>query len=271
MPIATTRKPATGAYDDAMFAIAIAYLGLISAFIGALSLIKPLSFLGIPTRQRGLIFVGIGIVVTVIGCLLPARETRIDPIRTQLDQFVPVYQFSEVHSIRITADKEHVYRAIKSVTPDEILFLRTLVWIRRFGRPGPESILNPPKDMPMLDVATRTSFIMLADIPNQEIVVGTLVGAPPGWKPKGPTRHTPADFKALHEPGFALAAMNFRIEEDGPGACIVNTETRVYATDASARRRFAAYWRVIYPGSALIRRMWLRAIRLRATAQVSQQ
>ena len=26
------------------------------------------------------------------------------------------------------------------------------------------------------------------------------------------------------------------------------------------RRRFAGYWRVIYPGSALIRRMWLRAI-----------
>jgi hypothetical protein len=30
--------------------------------------------------------------------------------------------------------------------------------------------------------------------------------------------------------------------------------------DTAARQRFAAYWRVIYPGSALIRRMWLRAI-----------
>ncbi|HYW41393.1 MAG TPA: hypothetical protein VE959_00970 [Bryobacteraceae bacterium] len=27
---------------------------------------------------------------------------------------------------------------------------------------------------------------------------------------------------------------------------------------------FAAYWRMIYPGSALIRRMWLRAIKRRA-------
>ena len=44
------------------------------------------------------------------------------------------------------------------------------------------------------------------------------------------------------------------------------TGGRVHATDASARRRFAAYWRVIYPGSALIRRMWLRAIRVRAEA-----
>jgi hypothetical protein len=44
----------------------------------------------------------------------------------------------------------------------------------------------------------------------------------------------------------------------------LTTETRIYATDTSARKKFAAYWRVIYPGSALIRVMWLRAIRGRA-------
>jgi hypothetical protein len=38
----------------------------------------------------------------------------------------------------------------------------------------------------------------------------------------------------------------------------------VAASDARAERRFAAYWRVIYPGSAWIRRMWLRAIKARA-------
>ncbi|HEY6352477.1 MAG TPA: hypothetical protein VI636_24020 [Candidatus Angelobacter sp.] len=247
-----------------MLAIGVVYLGLISTFAGAISGIKPLSFLGIPTRQRALLVVAIGLVVTVIGCLLPAKEIRIDPLRTQLDQFVPVYQFNEFHSIRIAADKEHVYRAIKSVKADEIFLFRTLIWIRRFGRPGPESILNPGKETPLLDVATRTSFILLAEIPNQEIVVGTLIGAPRGWKPKGTTRPTPEDFKALHAPGFVLAAMNFRIEDDGPGACILTTETRVYATDGSSRRRFAAYWRMIYPGSAFIRRMWLRAIRQRA-------
>ena len=58
--------------------------------------------------------------------------------------------------------------------------------------------------------------------------------------------------------------MNFRIEPDGKGGSRLSTETRVFATDAASRRRFAAYWRVIYPGSALIRRMWLRAVRLRA-------
>ncbi|MGH9675014.1 MAG: hypothetical protein ACRD44_17720, partial [Bryobacteraceae bacterium] len=78
------------------------------------------------------------------------------------------------------------------------------------------------------------------------------------WRP--PDRPTPEGFKALHAPGFALAAMNFRVEDTG----LVTTETRVFATDDAARRRFAVYWRLIYPWSALLRRTWLRAIARRA-------
>lgn len=248
-----------------MFGVGVVYFGLVSIFVGLVSLIKPLQFLGIPTRQRALLVIVCSLVVVMIGFVLPAKETRVEPQRTRLDEFMPAYQFHEFHSIRISASKEQVYRAIKSVTADEILLFRTLIWIRRFGRPGPESVLNPSKDTPLLDIATKTTFITLADEPNHEIVVGTVVGAPPGWRPDRTRRPTPEDFKAVHAPGFALATMNFLIEDAGPGACTVSTETRVYATDASARRRFAAYWRVIYPGSALIRRMWLRAIAKRAS------
>ena len=71
-------------------------------------------------------------------------------------------------------------------------------------------------------------------------------------------------FKGLANPGVAKAVMNFRIEEATEGACFVFTETRVHATDAAARRRFAPYWAIIRPGSGFIRRMWLRAIKHRA-------
>src|SRR5438105_15182133 len=64
--------------------------------------------------------------------------------------------------------------------------------------------------------------------------------------------------------GFALAAINFRVEDATNGEIVLTTETRIYATDASTKRKFAAYWRTIYPASALIRVMWLRAIRHRA-------
>ena len=131
----------------------------------------------------------------------------------------------------------------------------------------PKSILNAPERQPLLDVATRTSFLLLAEEPVRGIVVGTLVVAPRGWRPK--SRPTPEDFKTFHDPGFALAAMNFTIEETEPSLCLVSTEKRVYATDPSSCRRFAAYRRVIYPGSAVIRRMWLRAIAQRAEVSTS--
>jgi hypothetical protein len=250
-----------------MLGTVVVYLGFGAAFLGVVSLLRPLAFLSIRSRRMALLLVALGIVVVLIGAWLPAPDERVTDPHTHLDEFVPDYQFSEFHSTRVKASREQAYRAIKAVTAEEITFFHTLVWIRRFGRPGPESILNPPQGQPLLDVATRTSFIVLAEEPNREIVVGTLVAAPEGWRPSG--RGTPADFKALHKPGFALAAMNFRLEdaEGEPGETIVTTETRVFATDASARRRFAPYWRVIYPGSALIRRMWLRAIRNRAESK----
>jgi hypothetical protein len=39
---------------------------------------------------------------------------------------------------------------------------------------------------------------------------------------------------------------------------------RIAATDVRARRRFAAYWVVVRPGSGLIRLLWLRAVKKRA-------
>jgi hypothetical protein len=255
-----------------MFAVIIVYLGLCTMFAGGASLIKPLKFIAIQSRLQALAVAAAGLVVVIVGGSLPAGESRVAAPRTQLDQFMPAWQFNEFHSVRIAAPKDKVYPSLKAVTADEILFFRTLVWIRRFGRPGPESILNPPPDMPLLEIAARTSFIVLSEEPNTEFVVGTLMAAPRGWRPSG--QRTPAGFKTLAgsgQPGFAVAAMNFRLEDCPPSpgnsfspCTLLTTETRIYAMDSATRRAFARYWRVIYPGSSLIRAMWLRAVRKRA-------
>jgi len=187
-------------------------------------------------------------------------------LTSELDRVAPSYQFNEVHRTTVRATPERAFRAIKEVTASEILFFRELTWLRRFGRRGPESILNAPERRPLLDVATRTSFITLADDHPREIVVGTVVVAPPH-----PTRpRARAEFLALHgRVGYALATMNFVVTPRADGTCDVSTETRVFATDESARRRFAAYWRLINLGSAFIRLMWLRAIKRRAEAERS--
>ncbi len=152
--------------------------------------------------------------------------------------------------------------AMLDVTPDEVAFYRTLTWVRRFGQAGPESIVNPPAGKSLIETAVRTTFRRLAEVPNREFVLGGFVVAPPGARSRKWTRET---FAGLEEPGFAKVAMNFRVEPQGADASILTTETRIYATDASTRRAFKVYWRTIYPGSALIRVTWLRAIKKRAS------
>jgi hypothetical protein len=74
----------------------------------------------------------------------------------------------------------------------------------------------------------------------------------------------PEEFLAFDRPGCAKVAMNFRLEDAGQGRTRVTTETRILGLDAEARWKFGAYWRLIYPGSAVIRRSWLAAIKARA-------
>jgi hypothetical protein len=53
--------------------------------------------------------------------------------------------------------------------------------------------------------------------------------------------------------------IDFVARPDADGS-VLSTETRVRATTTRARVAFRAYWLVIRPFSALIRRRWLRAI-----------
>jgi len=241
---------------------AVVYAGLVAAFVGLIAVLRPIAMLGLATRGRGgaLLLVGVGLVA--IGLAVPVREKRVERPTTHLDSLVPVHQFDELHSTHVAALPDQVYRAIRDVTPREILFFQTLTRIRRLGRSGPESMLNAPDDKPIFDVATRSGVIVLADDRPREIVIGTVLLAPAGWK-RSPTM-TPDEFKSLTSPGYAVAALNFLIAPDGSGGTRLSTETRVFAADTRSRRVFARYWRLIYPGSALIRRAWLRAIRKRA-------
>lgn len=248
-----------------MAASAIVYAGLVMMFAGLIALVRPIRWAGLPTRRRAAVAAVGGVCVVAIGALLPTRVTRVAGVTSRLDEIIPAYQLNEVHALRVEAPPEQVYRAMRDVTAGEISLFQLLTSIRRFGRSTPESILNAPDSVPIMDVAARTGFMMLADDAPRELVVGTVVLAPDGWRRSDAP--TPAAFAALTGAGFATAVMNFRIVPDGPNASRLSTETRVFATDAAAARRFAVYWRVIYPGSALIRRMWLRAIGRRAESR----
>lgn len=109
------------------------------------------------------------------------------------------------------------------------------------------------------------SFLLLAEEPNCEIVLETIGKF---WQATSRSERKPAknveEFLAFDQPGFAKAVMNFRIANAMNERVTVTTETRIYSSDTRTRAKFALYWRLIYPGSALIRVMWLKAIKRRA-------
>lgn len=205
--------------------------------------------------------IGAAFAVAAVWTIAPGLTTIARP-QSRIDEFAPQFQFREHHEIRIHAPADRVYAAIRAVTANEIALFQTLTWIRRFGRPGPESILNAPERQPILDVALKSGFVLLADDPPREVVFGSAVIRPRDLRLGGPP--TPELFKEIHVPGLAKATMNFLIVPEGPSSCRVVTETRVFATDPWTLRRFTSYWRVIYPGSAILRITWLRAVKARA-------
>jgi hypothetical protein len=232
------------------------YAGLGAALLGALLLFV--------RWKPGLILIGGGVVAGGVALLLPVRRQTAVVRETTLDELVPVWQFSERHRIVIRSPCDSAWKAVHDVTASEITGFRTLTWLRRFGRPGPEGLLNPPAHEPILRVATRTGFLLLGDQRGHELVIGTAVMVPPGGR--RPVNR--ADFVSLDQAGYARAALNFHLKEE-PAGCRVTTETRVFATDRESERVFSRYWRAIYPGSALIRRMWLRAIKRRAERMIA--
>ncbi len=158
-------------------------------------------------------------------------------------------------------------RAVRETTPADIPMLRTLFATRGL----PARLLRRPTlaftSEPVIDQFLRGGFLVLGNEPDRELVIGA-VHQPWRLVGGGPLAIRDAtEFREFWRPGFVKSAMNFRVEPGATGeGSVVETETRIFATDRAARRRFRLYWLLVGPGSGLIRRMWLRSIRRRAEA-----
>jgi hypothetical protein len=186
-----------------------------------------------------------------------------DDAHVPLDEFLPGYEVNEVHSARIAAPPDTVIAAVRALTPHEVRLVGALMAVRTL--PAMVRRRRPRRrhrglDEPLLDGLLRRGFAMLAERPD-ELVLGAIGRF---WTADGGILRVSGDeFVTFSEPGFAKAVVNFHLRESG-GSTLLTTETRIRGTDDAARRAFRRYWRLVMPGSALIRRAWLRAIRKRA-------
>lgn len=181
---------------------------------------------------------------------------------TLLDDLIPTYDMASRHTIRIAASPAHVYEAARHADLGRLWPVRVLMGLRAIPaftavalRRRPRATEEPGGVERSVGAAT---FTLIAEVPGEEFVLGIMGRF---WTPTGGVIRASADrFRHRPPPGLAQGLWNFRVEP-GVSGTELSTETRVRCPDAQTRRHFLRYWRVIRPGSALIRGSMLRYIR----------
>jgi hypothetical protein len=181
-------------------------------------------------------------------------------VTTLAEQHLPVYDVVMRHQRHVAVPAAAAWAALQRADLGDSPMTRTLLMLRGLRRPGAARQLT-------LAALPAAGFLPLGEWPGHEVAFG-LVGR--FWMPSGGrVRVTPAEFRDFRRPGYAKAVWTFAVEDDGPGAVQLVTETRVACVDAASRRRFRLYWLCVRPFSGLIRRAMLGAVaREAARAQV---
>jgi hypothetical protein len=195
-----------------------------------------------------------------------------------LDKYIPKWDFTEVHSIRIKADPATVYDAIMETTVAEISGIMRLLF---FLRSLPEEAvgrksMNMAGNEPILSQILEDGFTKLAEEKPREIVFGLIVPGTIGrvWQkssnPEVPVSDS-KEFSDFKHPGYLKVVANLLAEDTGkPGFITVRTESRIQALSKQSLKQFTPYWRIIRPFSGLIRRLWLRGIKRHAEGHLAE-
>jgi hypothetical protein len=188
-----------------------------------------------------------------------------------LEDLMPVYDVVERHQIVVHAAPATVFAAIKSFDLSDSVLTRALLFARAVPSVliallrSPRTALTEPRarraELRFADLE-RAGFRVIAERAPEELVLGVLGKF---WTVRGGVQYdvSAGQFAAGPPQGYALAGWNFTVVPQRDGTSQLCTETRVWCAP-DVRAKFRAYWLVIRPGSGLIRREILRAIRREA-------
>jgi hypothetical protein len=172
-----------------------------------------------------------------------------------IDDFLPVYDFSERHETSIRASREQVFAAVDSTDFSASWMIWGLLALRGLGWS------HVSKSVTLRDM-TKDGFAVLGEQPDEEILLG-LAGK--FWTLGGNLQKIDAgNFREFNDKDFAKAVWNFSLENLSNGETLLKTETRIRCLDEGSRKSFALYWTLIEPFSGLIRSEMLRLIKEKA-------
>lgn len=111
-----------------------------------------------------------------------------------LDQIMPTYHFSVVHSTVVQAPPSRIFRAIKETRAADIPLFRTLFWMRELpGRLTGRGKRYFTDDQTLFEQGLKNlGFVMLAEESGREIVFG---GIAQWWRLWGAKFYRIADVK----------------------------------------------------------------------------
>ena len=181
-----------------------------------------------------------------------------------LDELIPTFDAGARHTIRVRADPARVYEVARHADFGRPWLVRCLMAVR-VGPARLAAVLRgrsvPERCEDGAHSVGPVGFTVVAEAPGEEFVLG-IIGS--FWTLTGGlVQASAAELRNPPPAGLAQGLWNFRVEPSGAGTTL-STETRVRCGDPLTRRRFARYWRIVRPGSALIRRSLLRDIRRQA-------
>ena len=177
-----------------------------------------------------------------------------------LDRFMPSYEVVERHHVRVGAPAAVTLDVARTMDLFHLPLVRAIF-------KGRELILGAtpderPRPRGLLAEVQSLGWGVLAESPGREIVVGAVTKP---WEPNVTFRSlAPDEFVEFAEPCYVKIAWTLRADPISECESIFRTETRVLATDRSARGRFRRYWAFLSPGIILIRWMSLAPLRTEA-------
>jgi hypothetical protein len=180
-----------------------------------------------------------------------------------LDDLVPCPEHVTHRSRVIAAPASVVWEELEGLRPTSLPVTLVLAGIRFL------SVLHTTRGRRRLTDRTFAELVpmpVLSLEPGAAMVFGGLLQP---WRLTGGQKPPVLDATELRgwsEPGWAKAAMEFRLTE-GPEGTTLRTETRVTTTDPRSRKRFTRYWTFVRAGSSAIRWEVLAAVARRAEAR----
>lgn len=181
---------------------------------------------------------------------------------TGVERFAPHCVASTRQRVFVSATPAETYRAIWDADLLRAPLARTLGWLalvpERFrARLRHERAPASSRSAHLRDMLRDDSpWILLADEPGREVVLGLL------WTPPaGGTKCGGDDFATFGAPGFAKVVWSLSVVPFGAGHSLLVTQTRTETTDPVATRRFRLIWPLISFFAGLLRLQVLRAIK----------